>query len=36
MIYLGVAKHILGMEILGDRVDKNLWIGQSKYDNFIL
>jgi hypothetical protein len=32
---LGVAKHILGMEIKRDRVNGKLWFGQSKYVNSI-
>ena len=33
---LGAAKNILGMEIRRDRVEKKLWLGQSKYVNSIL
>lgn len=33
---IGAAKHILGMEIRRDRVNINLWLGQSKYVNSIL
>jgi hypothetical protein len=36
MKYLSVAKHILGIEIKRDRVNKNPWLGQSKYFNSIL
>ncbi|GLJ29753.1 hypothetical protein SUGI_0587340 [Cryptomeria japonica] len=33
---LGVAKYILGMEIRRDRVNRKLWLGQSKYVNSVL
>lgn len=33
---LGAAKHILGMEIRRDRVNRKLWLGQSKYVNSVL
>ena len=33
---LGVAKYILGMEIIRDRIHKKLWLSQSKYVNTIL
>jgi hypothetical protein len=33
---LGATKHILGMEIKRDRLNRNLWLGQSKYANSIL
>ena len=28
---LGIARNILGMEIIRDRKNRNLWLGQSKY-----
>ena len=28
---LGAARHILGMEIIRDRQNRKLWLGQSKY-----
>lgn len=33
---LGVAKYILGMEIKRDKANRNLWLSQSKYVNFVL
>jgi hypothetical protein len=33
---LDATKHILGIEIRRDRVNKKLWLGQSKYVNSIL
>lgn len=33
---LGAEKYILGMEIRRDRVNKKLWLGQSKYVNSVL
>jgi len=33
---LDVDKHILGMEIRRDRMNKKLWLGQSKYVNSVL
>jgi len=33
---LGAAKHILGMEIRRDGVNKKLWLGESKYVNLVL
>jgi hypothetical protein len=36
MRYLCATKHILGMEIKRDRVNRKLWLGQSKYFNSIL
>ena len=33
---LGATRHILGMEIIRDRKNRNLWLGQSKYVDTIL
>ena len=33
---LGVARYIMGMEIIKDRQNRKLWLGESKYVNTIL